>query len=236
MRPLLDQLKTDRQPKRKILIDIEGESQMRTNSLIKVSVKKTTVLLIMGLMLCVFSPGTFAELPKEGLFAKIYTNKGVITANLFFEKVPRTVANFVGLSEGGKEWADPRNGQNKFTPLYKNLIFHRVIQDFMIQTGDPLGTGSGGPGYNFKDEFNSSLKHSKAGILSMANRGPNTNGSQFFITHKSTPWLDGKHAVFGEVVEGMDVVFKIRGNDKLEKIEIIRKGAKAKKFVTKKKK
>ena len=144
------------------------------------------------------------------LYATLKTSMGDIVVRLHEDKVPKTVANFVGLSNGEKEWTDPRTGEKKKgVPLYKGTIFHRVIPNFMIQGGDPLGRGTGGPGYNFADEFHPELKHSKAGILSMANAGPNTNGSQFFITHKPTPWLDGKHSVFGEVVKGQEVVVAI---------------------------
>jgi peptidyl-prolyl cis-trans isomerase A (cyclophilin A) len=143
------------------------------------------------------------------LNAHFTTSEGRFTVRLFDEDAPRTVANFVELAEGTKEWTDPRTGQKAKRPLYDDLIFHRVISGFMIQGGDPLGTGTGGPGYKFGDEFSPKLRHDKAGILSMANSGPNTNGSQFFITLAPTPWLDNKHSVFGEVVEGMDVVKKI---------------------------
>jgi len=128
---------------------------------------------------------------------------------LFDKETPNTVANFSGLADGSKEWTDPRSGQKVKQPYYNGTIFHRVIDGFMIQGGDPLGQGTGGPGYTFGDEFHPTLRHSKAGILSMANRGPNTNGGQFFITLAATPWLDNKHSVFGEVVDGMDVVKKI---------------------------
>ena len=143
------------------------------------------------------------------LNAHFTTTEGNFTVRLFDQDAPDTVANFVGLAEGTKEWSDPRSGQKVKRPFYDGLVFHRVIEGFMIQGGDPLGTGVGGPGYKFGDEFSPKLKHTKAGILSMANSGPNTNGSQFFITLAPTPWLDNKHSVFGEVVEGMDVVTKI---------------------------
>jgi peptidyl-prolyl cis-trans isomerase A (cyclophilin A) len=131
---------------------------------------------------------------------------GDIVIQLFEDKAPKTVANFVDLATGAKEWTDPKTKEKVKRPLYNGTIFHRVIPGFMIQGGDPLGNGTGGPGYRFEDEFNPDLKHSKPYILSMANAGPNTNGSQFFITHKATPWLDGKHSVFGEVVKGQEVV------------------------------
>jgi peptidyl-prolyl cis-trans isomerase A (cyclophilin A) len=143
------------------------------------------------------------------LNAHFTTSEGRFTVRLFDEDAPKTVANFVELAEGTREWTDPRTGQKVKRPLYDGLIFHRVIGGFMIQGGDPLGTGTGGPGYKFGDEFSPKLRHHKAGILSMANSGPNTNGSQFFITLAPTPWLDNKHSVFGEVVEGMEVVAKI---------------------------
>ena len=139
------------------------------------------------------------------------TSEGNFTARLFDTETPNTVANFTGLADGSKEWTDPRSGQRVKQPYFNGTVFHRVIADFMIHGGDPLGQGTGGPGYNFADEFHPTLRHSKAGILSMANRGPNTNGGQFFITLVPTPWLDDKHSVFGEVVEGMDVVKKIGG-------------------------
>ena len=143
------------------------------------------------------------------LDAHFTTTEGNFTIRLFEAEAPNTVANFVGLAEGTKEWTDPKTRQKVTRPFYDGLVFHRVIADFMIQGGDPLGTGIGGPGYTFGDEFGSSKKHSKAGILSMANAGPNTNGSQFFITLAPTPWLDNRHTVFGEVVSGLDVIEKI---------------------------
>jgi peptidyl-prolyl cis-trans isomerase A (cyclophilin A) len=139
------------------------------------------------------------------------TSEGTFKIRLFDQEVPNTVANFVGLAEGTKEFTDPKTGQKATRPFYDGLAFHRVIDGFMLQGGCPLGTGTGGPGYKFGDEFNPKLRHSKPGILSMANSGPNTNGSQFFVTLAATPWLDNKHSVFGEVVEGMDVVNKIGG-------------------------
>jgi peptidyl-prolyl cis-trans isomerase A (cyclophilin A) len=143
------------------------------------------------------------------VYAHFTTSEGAFTARLFDAETPNTVANFVGLADGSKEWTDPRSGQRVKQPYFNGTIFHRVIEGFMIQGGDPLGQGTGGPGYTFADEFNAKLRHSKAGILSMANRGPNTNGGQFFITLAATPWLDDKHSVFGEVTEGMDVVKRI---------------------------
>lgn len=139
-------------------------------------------------------------------YAVFNTNKGTFKAKLFDDKVPNTVANFVGLAEGTKAWKDPKTDKMVKKPFYNGLIFHRIIDGFMIQGGCPEGTGYGGPGYKFADEFDKSLKHTKAGILSMANSGPNTNGSQFFVTLGPTPHLNGRHTVFGEVVSGMDVV------------------------------
>ncbi len=147
---------------------------------------------------------------KEGkdMIAVFETNKGTFKIKLFADKAPKTVENFVGLADGSKEWTNPA-GKKVKTPLYDGTKFHRVIPNFMIQGGDPLGNGTGGPGYRFADEFDKSLKHDKPGILSMANAGPGTNGSQFFVTVAATPWLDGKHTVFGEVIDGMDVVYDI---------------------------
>lgn len=174
----------------------------------------------------------------EGLFAELQTNHGDIIVKLEYEKTPVTVANFVALAEGNNPFVtDSLKGKR----YYNGLIFHRIIKDFMIQGGDPSGTGTGTPGYKFKDEFHDSLAHNKKGILSMANSGPKTNGSQFFITHKETPWLDGRHTVFGEVVKGMEIVDTIAavetgGQDRpkvdvrMEKVEIIRKGKAAENF------
>ena len=145
------------------------------------------------------------------LYAHFTTSEGNFSVRLFDEETPNTVANFTGLADGSKEWTDPRSGRKVKEPYFNGTVFHRVIDRFMIQGGDPLGQGTGGPGYTFADEFHPKLRHTKAGILSMANRGPNTNGGQFFITLAATPWLDDKHSVFGEVVAGMDVVKKIGG-------------------------
>ena len=145
------------------------------------------------------------------LYAHFVTTEGNFTIQLYAEEAPKTVENFVGLAEGTQEWIDPRTNQKTKAPYYNDVIFHRVIDGFMIQGGDPLGQGIGGPGYTFADEFHPKRRHNKAGILSMANRGPNTNGGQFFITLAPTPHLDDRHSVFGEVVEGMDVVKKIGG-------------------------
>ena len=143
------------------------------------------------------------------VYAVFDTTEGNFSIRLFDTEAPNTVANFVGLAEGTKEWTDPRTNKKVTQPYYDGIIFHRVIDGFMIQGGDPLGQGIGGPGYKFADEFHPSARHNKAGILSMANAGPNTNGGQFFITLGPTPHLDNKHSVFGEVDEGMDVVRKI---------------------------
>jgi peptidyl-prolyl cis-trans isomerase A (cyclophilin A) len=144
-----------------------------------------------------------------GLYAHFATSEGDFTARLFEREAPQTVANFAGLAEGTKEFTDPKTGAKAKRPFYNGLIFHRVIPEFMIQGGCPLGTGTGGPGYRFADEFHPSLKHDKPGLLSMANAGPGTNGSQFFVTVAPTSWLDRKHSIFGEVVTGYDVVERI---------------------------
>ena len=144
-----------------------------------------------------------------GVYARFDTSEGSFTVKLYDQEAPKTVENFTGLAEGTKEWTDPRTNQKVQRPYYDGIVFHRVIDGFMIQGGDPLGQGIGGPGYNFADEFHPKLRHSKAGMLSMANRGPNTNGGQFFVTLGPTPHLDDRHSVFGEVVDGMDVVRKI---------------------------
>ncbi len=160
------------------------------------------------------------------MFATFKTSLGDIVVKLFPEKAPKTVENFVGLAEGTKEWKDPRSGAMVKKPLYDGTVFHRVIPQFMIQGGDPLGNGTGGPGYKFADEIGPDNKFSKPGLLAMANAGPNTNGSQFFITEVPTPWLDKGHTIFGEVVKGFELVPKIvaAGNSKvkLEKVVITR--------------
>jgi peptidyl-prolyl cis-trans isomerase A (cyclophilin A) len=161
-----------------------------------------------------------------------HTSMGDFVAVLYKDKAPKTVANFVGLAKGTKEWTDPRTRQKSNRPLYDGVVFHRVIPGFMIQGGDPLGNGTGGPGYQFEDEFHRDLRHAEPGILSMANSGPNTNGSQFFITVAETSWLDRKHSVFGKVIEGYDIVESISNVDRdardrprqpvnLERIEIV---------------
>lgn len=165
----------------------------------------------------------FEKNADDGLYAIVQSEKGNIFLELNFREVPLTCMNFVGLTEGK---LDATNGK----PFYDGLTFHRVIDDFMIQGGDPLGNGTGGPGYQFPDEFVETLRHNRPGILSMANAGPNTNGSQFFITHLPTPWLDDHHTVFGKVVKGQNIVNSIEQNDKINKVLIIRKGNDAKNF------
>ena len=163
---------------------------------------------------------------QDGLYAKFNTSKGSILVALDYKKTPGTVGNFVALAEGNMENAVKPQG----TPYYDGLKFHRVIPDFMIQGGCPLGTGTGNPGYKFDDEFHNDLKHDRPGVLSMANAGPGTNGSQFFITHVETPWLDNNHTVFGKVVEGQDVVDAIAQDDVITTLEILRVGSEAKDF------
>jgi cyclophilin family peptidyl-prolyl cis-trans isomerase len=193
--------------------------------------KLVVIVLIVTFSAC--KPTKYTDL-DDGMYADLVTNKGTILLKLEFEKTPITVANFVSLANGtNKQVVDSLKGIN----FYNGLIFHRVLNNFMVQTGDPKATGTGGPGYKFIDEFpkdsagNLVLKHDKAGILSMANWGPpNTNGSQFFITHKDTPWLDGKHSVFGNVLKGQAVVDSIVQNDTIKTLEIIKVGKAAKKF------
>ncbi len=163
---------------------------------------------------------------KDGIYAKIKTSKGDILAQLHYKETPGTVGNFVALAEGNLENSAKPQGK----PYYDGLTFHRVIPNFMIQGGDPNGTGSGGPGYQFDDEFHPELQHNTPGVLSMANAGPGTNGSQFFITHVETPWLDNKHTVFGKVIEGQDVVDAIEQGDEMKQVEIIRQGEEAQRW------
>ena len=183
------------------------------------------VLFVTGLMIA--SCGQYKNM-EEGLYARIETNKGNILAKLTYKQTPMTVANFVGLAEGKIK----NSAKGEGVPFYDGLTFHRVIPDFMIQGGDPKGNGQGGPGYSFDDEFVNELKHDKKGILSMANAGPGTNGSQFFITHVPVPRLDGKHTVFGEVNDSLSlsVIDSIKINDTIRKVKIIRIGKEAKKF------
>ena len=164
---------------------------------------------------------------RDRLYADIETSKGNIILELYYEEVPTTVSNFVALAEGNHPVVDD---QHSGKPYYDGLKFHRVIENFMIQGGDPTGSGSGGPGYQFDDEFNEELKHDGPGILSMANAGPGTNGSQFFITHVETPWLDGKHSIFGKVNTGQEVVDKVQQNDIINNVKIIRIGEGANNF------
>ncbi|RTY71161.1 peptidylprolyl isomerase [Flavobacterium sp. LS1P28] len=189
--------------------------------------KKKIVLAFLAIASFYSCKEEHSDLP-DGLYAKIETNKGDIIVQLNFEKAPITVANYVALAEGKNDYVTNENLKKR--PFFDGLKFHRVINDFMIQTGDPLGTGSGDTGYKFKDEF-TDLQFDKGGVLAMANNGPATNSSQFFITHLATPWLDGKHTIFGHVVEkGMEVVNKIQQNDYINTVTIIRNGEAAKKF------
>jgi len=168
-------------------------------------------LFIVAMLCAVFGFGTNAnsQEKKGPLYATLKTSMGDIVIQLFDDKAPKTVANFVGLASGTKEWTDTKTGEKVKRPLYNGTIFHRVIPGFMIQGGDPLGNGTGGPGYRFEDEFHPDLRHTKGGVLSMANAGPNTNGSQFFITLAPTLHLDNRHSVFGEVIKGQEVVVAI---------------------------
>ena len=163
---------------------------------------------------------------KDGIYAQITTNKGYIYAKLEYDKAPLTVANFIGLAEGNI----PNKAKKLGEPFFDGLTFHKVMPDFMIETGDPSASGAGTPGYTFKNEFSPLLKHNGPGILSMANTGPNTNGSKFFITHVATPWLDNKHSVFGSVIKGQNVVNTIEKGDYIERVIIIRVGKTANKF------
>ena len=166
---------------------------------------------------------TDSALAGKDLFATFKTSMGDIVVKLFPKDAPKTVANFVGLATGEREWTDPRSGAKSTSPLYDGTLFHRVLPDFMIQGGDPLGRGTGGPGFQFEDEFQGGKTFSKPGLLAMANAGPNTNGSQFFITEVPTPWLNNKHTIFGEVVKGFDLVPKIAraGNGKVSLTKLV---------------
>ena len=197
------------------MINIQAQTTKKTVA--KPTVKKTTTTKI--------APKAN---PNDGIFATISTTKGDIVLSLEYVKAPVTVANFIALAEGKNPFV--KKDALKEKPFYDGLKFHRVINDFMIQGGDPDGNGSGGPGYSFKDEFVPELIFDKGGVLAMANSGPATNGSQFFITHKDTPWLNGKHTIFGHVISGMDNVNKIVQDDVITKITITRKGTAAKKF------
>jgi peptidylprolyl isomerase len=190
------------------------------------------LLLLAVLLLCAGQPAFSAEEKKmkDGLYAKITTDKGEILLRLHHNKTPLTVINFVGLAQGTMHLGGATKPTG--TPFYDGLTFHRVIGDFMIQGGCPLGTGTGGPGYTFPDEFDPSLRHDGPGVLSMANAGPGTNGSQFFITHVATPHLDDKHTVFGRVIEGQNVVNSIAKGDGIKTVEIIRVGKEAEQFKT----
>ncbi len=187
---------------------------------------KNFILLISILTLNSCNMNNYSDL-SDGLYADLETSKGNIILELYYEQVPTTVSNFVALAEGNHPVVDDQHEGKRY---YDGLKFHRVIENFMIQGGDPTGTGSGGPGYQFDDEFNEELKHNGPGILSMANAGPGTNGSQFFITHVETPWLDGKHSIFGKVNSGQDVVDKVEQNDIIKKVKIIRIGEAANSF------
>jgi cyclophilin family peptidyl-prolyl cis-trans isomerase len=196
--------------------------------------KTTSILVLFALLLASCKTSQRPDL-ADGIYANIKTAQGEIVLKLEAEKTPVTVANFVSLAEGTNTFVDEQFKGKKF---YDGLTFHRVMKDFMIQGGDYLGNGTGNPGYKFKDEFDETLTHSKMGVLSMANGGPSTNGSQFFITHQATPWLDGVHTVFGEVIEGLEVVDSIANvpvtNTKpntpvvMETVTIIRNGSDAK--------
>ena len=198
---------------------------MKTKSLFATTLSVITI--------AIFSMSTKAADSKlaDGLYAEFDTSKGKIVCQLEFEKTPLTVANFVGLAEGTKNYSrDGSAPKKQDKPYYDGLAFHRVIPNFMVQGGCPQGRGTGGPGYKFKDECLPELKHAGPGILSMANAGPVSNGSQFFITHLATPWLNGKHTVFGHVTEGQDVVNKIAMGDKINTLKIVRVGKKAEAF------
>jgi cyclophilin family peptidyl-prolyl cis-trans isomerase len=216
-----------------LAFDLQVKNYLFLQILKKIVISMKNLILVLSVVFTIFGCAN-AQRSKTnagvdlqpGIYAEITTTKGSILLFLEADKTPMTVANFVGLAEGNFE-----NGDKKFSkPYYDGLKFHRVIKDFMVQGGCPLGTGSGDPGYKFQDEIVKELKHTGPGILSMANSGPGTNGSQFFITHKETPWLDGKHTIFGHVIEGQDVVNKIEQDDIIQKVTIIKIGKEYKKF------
>jgi peptidyl-prolyl cis-trans isomerase A (cyclophilin A) len=178
--------------------------RLAAQSIMEVTLKGIIIIAFVAALLS--NSSLDAQEKKGPVYAILKTSMGDIVLQLYEDKAPKTVGNFVDLATGAKEWTDPKTKEKVKRPLYNGTVFHRVIPGFMIQGGDPLGNGTGGPGYRFEDEFSPDLKHSKPGILSMANAGPNSNGSQFFIIQKPTPWLDGKHSVFGEVVKGQNVV------------------------------
>ena len=202
------------------------------------NMRKTSILILCSILFSLSACNEEHPDLQEGMYAEFVTNKGTFIAELFYKATPMTVASFVSLAEGTSEMAEE---QYRGEPFYDGLTFHRVIEDFMIQGGDPEGTGTGGPGYKFPNEIVDTLQHDSKGILSMANSGPDTNGSQFFITLKETPWLDGMHTVFGEVVQGMDVIDSIGAVETgpqdrpveeivMNEVNIIRKGSDAKDF------
>lgn len=187
------------------------------------------ICLFMLLAAFITGPAGAASRREEGLFAQLDTSKGQILIRLFYKRAPMTVLNFVSLAEGGAQWTDPETHKQVTRPLYRNLRFHNV-RDYMIQTGDPTGTGMGSSGHMFDDEFDPGLRHDAPGAVSMANRGPNTNSSQFFITRKPTPWMNDRYTMFGKVVRGMGVVRAIEPGDMLRQVTIVRKGKQARAF------